>query len=74
MKINERIIEGHFGFDRSSRLKVSVENSFELRIGIDHHDRSAYIALEAAEVQELLETLAEWLEQHGRGPIAAKRH
>jgi hypothetical protein len=74
MVIDERSFRGHFGFDTERRMKVSMENTFELRIAIDHTDGTAYIALEPREVSALRDTLAEWLERRRHAPAAAGRH
>jgi hypothetical protein len=73
-QVDERIIRGHFGFDRSRRLMVSMDNRLELRMVIDHSDGSAYIALDESEVQRLRDTLSEWLERGRKAPAAATRH
>jgi hypothetical protein len=72
--VDERIIRGHFGFDRARQLKVSMDNRLELRLVIDHTDGSAYIALDVEEAQTLRDTLTEWLERARKAPAPAGRH
>jgi hypothetical protein len=73
MVSDERTIQGHFGFDNSRRLKVTLDSPLELRMVIDHDDGSAYIAFEREAVQRLRDMLTEWLEKGRRAPIAAGR-
>ena len=74
MVSDERVVHGHFGFDRSRRLKVALDNPLELRMVIDHDDGSAYIAFDRDDVQKLRDLLTAWLEKGRRAPAAAQRH